>query len=44
MGYPSFTINHKSFMLSPVGMYIGTRKLSRVQGEEVSIDIFYKDN
>lgn len=34
----------KSFMLSPVGMYIGTRKLSRVLGEEVSIDIFYKNN
>ena len=34
----------KSFTLSPVGMYIGTRKLSRVLGEEVSIDIFYKNN
>lgn len=32
----------KSFMLSPIGVYIGTRKLSRVLGEDVPISIFYK--
>lgn len=31
----------QSFMVSPVGNYIGTRKLSKLMGEYVSIDLFY---
>lgn len=31
----------QSFMVSPVGNYIGTRKLSKLLGEDVSINLFY---
>ena len=32
----------KSFMLSPVGCYIGTRKLCKVLGEDIPIELFFK--
>ncbi len=33
----------KFFKLSPVGTYIGTRKLSRLLGEEISIELYFGD-
>lgn len=33
----------QSFMVSPVGNYIGTRKLSKLIGEDVSINLFYQN-
>lgn len=33
----------QSFMVSPVGNYIGTRKLSKLMGEDVSINLFYQN-
>ena len=33
----------QSFMVSPVGNYIGTRKLSKLMGEEVPVNLFYQN-
>lgn len=33
----------KSFMISPVGNYIASRKLTKLLGEEISINLFYRD-
>lgn len=33
----------QSFIVSPVGYYIGTRKLTKLLGEEVSIGLFYQN-
>lgn len=33
----------RSFIVSPVGYYIGTRKLTKILGEEIPISLFYSD-
>ena len=33
----------QSFRASPVGIYIGTRKLTRLLGEEIPVGMFYED-
>lgn len=33
----------KNFVLSPVGLYIGSRKLSKLFGKDIPLSIFYKD-
>lgn len=33
----------KSFIVSPVGIYIGSRKLSKILGEEIPISMFYNN-
>lgn len=33
----------KNFTLSPVGSYIGTRKLSRILGQDIPLSVFYKE-
>lgn len=33
----------KKFILSPVGLYIGSRKLSRIFGEDIPMTVFYHD-
>lgn len=33
----------KNFILSPVGLYIGSRKLSKLFGKDIPLSIFYKD-
>lgn len=33
----------KNFTLSPVGSYIGTRKLSKIFGQDIPLSVFYKE-
>lgn len=33
----------KNFTLSPVGSYIGTRKLSKILGQDIPLSVFYKE-